>query len=62
MGAESAPFVFNSFCVIIKNMECRQKNNLKVCPCTYPDCENKGICCLCIKYHRDKKELPACPV
>ncbi|MDD2646606.1 MAG: hypothetical protein PHV78_02035 [Patescibacteria group bacterium] len=41
-------------------MECRQKNNIKNCPCTWPNCENKGICCLCLKYHRDKKELPAC--
>ncbi len=41
-------------------MECQKVENLKDCPCTYPDCERKGICCECIKYHREKKELPAC--
>jgi len=41
-------------------MECRQEENLKDCPCTYPDCSKKGICCQCIKYHRENNELPAC--
>ncbi|PIS12221.1 hypothetical protein COT70_02080 [candidate division WWE3 bacterium CG09_land_8_20_14_0_10_47_33] len=41
-------------------MECRQKENLKSCPCTWPDCPRKGICCLCIKHHWEKTELPAC--
>ncbi|MDD5177767.1 MAG: DUF6485 family protein [Candidatus Nanoarchaeia archaeon] len=40
-------------------MECKQKNNLKYCNCTY-DCNKKGICCECIRYHREKKQLPAC--
>ena len=40
-------------------MECKQKENLKNCNCTY-DCEKKGICCECIKYHRERNELPAC--
>lgn len=41
-------------------MECRQKENLKYCSCTYPGCPRKGICCECIKHHREKGELPAC--
>jgi hypothetical protein len=41
-------------------MECRKEINLKDCPCTYPDCENKGICCECVKYHRENGELPGC--
>lgn len=41
-------------------MDCQQKNNLKNCPCTYPDCSRKGICCECIKHHRINNELPAC--
>lgn len=41
-------------------MECRQKENLKNCPCTYPSCERKGICCQCLEYHWKKGELPAC--
>jgi len=41
-------------------MNCKQKENLESCPCTYPDCSRKGICCECIKYHIKKKQLPAC--
>jgi len=41
-------------------MECKEQENLKNCPCTYPDCPRKGICCECIKYHWQKGELPAC--
>lgn len=41
-------------------MECRQKENLKTCPCSYPNCPRKGICCQCIRHHREKNELPAC--
>ena len=40
--------------------ECHQDQNLKDCPCTYPSCVRKGICCDCIKHHREKGELPAC--
>jgi len=42
------------------NMECRQKENLKSCPCTYPGCPRKGICCECLRHHLKKAELPAC--
>lgn len=41
-------------------MECRKEENLKACPCTYPGCSRKGLCCECIKYHKDSEELPAC--
>jgi len=41
-------------------MDCRREKNLKNCPCTYPGCEKKGICCECLAYHRQKGELPAC--
>ena len=41
-------------------MECKQEENLKDCPCTYPGCPRKGICCKCLKHHRDRDELPAC--
>ncbi len=41
-------------------MECQQEENLKDCPCTYPGCDKKGICCECIKYHWQRGELPAC--
>jgi len=41
-------------------MDCKQEQNLKTCPCTYPDCPRKGICCECIRHHWEKGELPAC--
>jgi hypothetical protein len=40
-------------------MECKKEINLKSCPCTY-DCSKKGICCECIRFHRNRNELPAC--
>ena len=36
-----------------------EKNKLK-CNCTYESCSRKGICCECIRYHRESDELPAC--
>lgn len=41
-------------------MECKQETNKKKCPCTYPGCSKKGICCECIEYHWRNRELPAC--
>ncbi|MEW6295195.1 MAG: DUF6485 family protein [Candidatus Diapherotrites archaeon] len=41
-------------------MECRQKINLKKCTCTYPNCSRKGLCCECIRHHRENNELPGC--
>jgi hypothetical protein len=41
--------------------EClNKKENLLNCNCSYEPCERKGICCECIAYHRQKKQLPAC--
>jgi len=39
---------------------CRKPENLKSCPCTYPSCERKGMCCECIRHHRERDQLPAC--
>lgn len=41
-------------------MECKIKENLKNCPCTYPGCEKKGKCCDCLIFHLENKELPGC--
>ena len=41
-------------------MECNQKHNLANCNCTYSPCSRKGICCECIRYHLNMRELPAC--
>jgi hypothetical protein len=41
--------------------ECNnKKNNLANCNCSYEPCSRKGICCLCVAYHRGNDELPAC--
>lgn len=40
-------------------MECKKGFNSEYCNCTYP-CSRKGVCCDCLKYHRDAGELPAC--
>jgi len=41
-------------------MECKKDINLKNCNCTYFPCARKGICCECITYHLQMRELPAC--
>ncbi len=41
-------------------MECKKDQNMGFCNCSYSSCSKKGICCECIKYHRDRGELPAC--
>jgi len=34
--------------------------NLKNCGCTYSSCDKKGKCCECIRFHRERNELPGC--
>ncbi len=41
-------------------MECQKEKNIENCPCTYPGCSRKGLCCECVKHHREKGALPAC--
>lgn len=41
-------------------MECRKEKNVKGCNCSYNPCSRKGLCCECLKYHKDRGELPAC--
>lgn len=41
-------------------MNCKKEENLEYCPCSYPGCPRKGICCECVKHHREKGQLPAC--
>ncbi len=41
-------------------MDCpNMERNLQECNCTYP-CNKKGMCCLCVRYHRERGEIPAC--
>ena len=41
-------------------MDCKQERNLQGCNCSYTPCSRKGICCDCIRYHLQFRELPAC--
>lgn len=41
-------------------MECRQTRNQKRCSCSYSPCPRKGICCECLEFHLNQRELPAC--
>jgi len=38
----------------------RIDENTRNCTCTYPGCPRKGICCKCIRYHRERNEVPGC--
>jgi len=39
---------------------CNVDANTMTCTCTYEPCHRKGLCCECVKYHRDAGELPGC--
>jgi hypothetical protein len=41
-------------------MECRKDENIKNCRCTYTACPNHGQCCVCVRSHRDRGEVPGC--
>ena len=42
-------------------MKCEQLDqNMEDCTCTYVGCSYKGNCCLCLKSHWRRKELPGC--
>ena len=41
-------------------MDCKKTANAASCPCTYNPCSRKGLCCECVKYHRENDELPGC--
>ena len=40
-------------------VECKIEENKMKCNCTYP-CSKKGMCCVCLHYHKSLGELPAC--
>jgi hypothetical protein len=41
-------------------MECKKETHLKACNCSYQPCSRKGLCCACLTYHLQQRELPAC--
>ena len=40
-------------------MECKREQNLKGCTCTAA-CGNHGICCECVRHHRELHQIPGC--
>lgn len=40
-------------------MDCKKAQNQKKCNCTY-QCSRKGMCCECLHYHLEMRQLPAC--
>ncbi len=41
--------------------ECVNKyENEQDCPCKDFDCERHGICCECVRYHKQCGDKPAC--
>ena len=41
--------------------ECVNKyENEQDCPCKDFDCERHGVCCECIKHHKEEGDLPKC--
>ncbi|MHA1378616.1 MAG: DUF6485 family protein [Candidatus Helarchaeota archaeon] len=41
-------------------MKCEIDKNLESCGCTYLSCNKRGKCCSCIRYHKERGELPGC--
>lgn len=41
-------------------MECKQSQNRGGCTCSYEPCRRKGMCCDCVAYHLQVRELPGC--
>jgi len=41
-------------------MDCKQERNLQNCNCSYDPCSRKGICCECLRYHLNSRQLPGC--
>lgn len=41
-------------------MECKKDENKIDCSCTATTCSHRGVCCECVRYHRELDELPGC--
>jgi len=41
--------------------ECvNRERNRKDCPCPHDDCSRRGVCCECLRHHRDYGGSPVC--
>ena len=41
-------------------MECKREDNLQECTCSATKCKNRGICCECVRHHRENGQIPGC--
>ena len=41
-------------------MNCKKEENKIDCTCTATTCSKRGVCCDCVRYHRERNELPGC--
>ena len=37
-----------------------RERNTQWCTCTYSSCDKTGVCCDCVAYHREMKQIPGC--
>ena len=43
-----------------ENMECKKDENIIECTCSAMSCKNRGICCECVRHHRESGQIPGC--
>lgn len=36
------------------------EKNLEGCTCSYTSCGDRGVCCDCVRKHRNNGEIPGC--
>ena len=41
-------------------MECKKEENKIGCSCTSVSCSKRGVCCECVRHHRENGEIPGC--
>lgn len=41
-------------------MDCKKEENITGCICTAATCSKRGVCCDCVRYHRERNEIPGC--
>ncbi len=41
-------------------MECKKDENIAECTCSSTTCQIRGVCCDCVRNHREAGEIPGC--
>jgi hypothetical protein len=50
-GAKRNPETLNLLLKAVATCATNQSRNLEFCTCTYDPCNNKGVCCNCVRNH-----------